>query len=537
MKRFAIGTLIGFLLATLFSAPWVYQAYAVGSCAVFRTWNTGDSVTAADLNSSFTTAAVTNSTPQCLDDYSATVSQMQSTADPYAGGTESQATSTAGEIERLRFMFKQVFGLTQWYRHDQAPTFSFSHMSAQALHLGSTGVPGGTDAQQNAQLARFPILTGPDHWTGIFWPHNTGHMAITIRDENHAGAGVKGGIELWRFHARGLIFHHTTALRFRHSLADSPATAHVTALELDQGTLGDTTAGNGAPNRLWLGHASVGLRVRSVDLHAGGFLQVGPEYHVTAGMAQGTSQFIFTSATVTTLQRGVVPVRTRGQWSMRRAPSPLNLSNSGLATSTLYYVYAFDNSGVLTLEASTTAHENDAEFGVEVKIGDPSRTLVGMLRTDGSSQFVNHASARLVASWFNKRLITAHAVATSSLSGTTASTSFVSFSNDLEIEVLTWDPEVVVAAAGGAVYNSVGTAFVYVAIARTNLGLIAPGASFGQSDSANQRILVGATGVFTGLTEGYYKFFLVWRVNTGTGTLDGSAAEGLATVIRATTLH
>ena len=113
MKRFATGTLIGFLLATLFSAPWVYHAYAVGNCSVFRSWNTGDSVTAGDLNSSFTTAAVTNGTPACVDDYSATVSQMQSTADPYASGAESQATSLAGEIERLRFMFKQIFGLSQ----------------------------------------------------------------------------------------------------------------------------------------------------------------------------------------------------------------------------------------------------------------------------------------------------------------------------------------------------------------------------------------------------------------------------------------
>ena len=232
MKRFATGILIGFLLATLFSAPWVYHAYAVGNCSVFRSWNTGDTVTAGDLNSSFTTAAVTNSTPQCLDDYSATVSQMQSTVDPYASGSESQATSTAGEIERLRFMFKQIFGLTQWYRHDQAPTLSFSHMNISALHLGSSGVPGGTDAAQTAQLARFPVLTGPDHWTGIFWPHNTAHMAFTFRDYQHANGGVQGGIELYRFHAEALTLHHTVTLRFRHSALNG-GFPHVTAVAID----------------------------------------------------------------------------------------------------------------------------------------------------------------------------------------------------------------------------------------------------------------------------------------------------------------
>lgn len=237
MKRFGVGVLIGLLLASLFSAPWMLQSvYAVGNCASFRSWNTGDSVTAGDLNSSFTTAAVTNSTPQCLDDYSLTVAQMQTTTDPYASGTESLATSTAGELERLRFMFKQIFGLTNWYRHDQSPTFSFSHMNASALHLGSTGVAGGTDTVQNQFLSRFPVLTGPNHWTGIWWPHNTTHMAISIADANHATGGVQGGIELFRFHARGLIFHHTVALMFKHSESQMHGgqRGHVTAIQVNQ---------------------------------------------------------------------------------------------------------------------------------------------------------------------------------------------------------------------------------------------------------------------------------------------------------------
>ena len=252
MKRFGTGILVGFLLATLFSAPWVYQAYAVGSCAVFRTWNTGDSVTAGDLNSSFTTAAVTNSTPQCLDDYSATVAQMQTTTDPYASGTESLATSTAGEIERLRFMFRQVFGLTQWYRHDQAPTFAASHMFIGALHLGSTAVAGGTDTTQNQFLSRFPVLTGPDHWTGIWWPHNTAHMAFSFRDYNHAQGGVQGGIELFRWHARGVVFHHTVALMFKHSESQMHGgqRGHVTALTIDALT-----------DQIIVGHVGTALRM------------------------------------------------------------------------------------------------------------------------------------------------------------------------------------------------------------------------------------------------------------------------------------
>ena len=193
----------------------------------------------------------------CVDDFSATVAQMQSTADPFPSGAESQATSAAGEIERLRFMFRQIFGLTQWYRHDQAPTFSVSHISIQALHLSSSGVPGGTNNQQNAFLARFPVLTGPDHWTGIWWPHNTAHMAFSFRDYNHAQGGVQGGIELFRWHAGGVTFHHTVALMFKHSESGMHGgqRGHVTALSIDPTT-----------DQLLLGHPGATMRVNGTGI-------------------------------------------------------------------------------------------------------------------------------------------------------------------------------------------------------------------------------------------------------------------------------
>lgn len=74
---------------------------------------------------------------------------------------------------------------------------------------------------------------------------------------------------------------------------------------------------------------------------------------------------------------------------------------SGLAASTVYRVYAFMNSGTMTLELSTTAHATGTN-GVEIKSGDATRTLVGMVATNGSTQFVDSASAgRLCINWFN----------------------------------------------------------------------------------------------------------------------------------------
>src|SRR3990167_6779017 len=55
-----------------------------------------------------------------LGDYSANATEMQSTADPYSGGTESLATDGEGELERLRYLLGQLGGRVNqsgyWYQ-------------------------------------------------------------------------------------------------------------------------------------------------------------------------------------------------------------------------------------------------------------------------------------------------------------------------------------------------------------------------------------------------------------------------------------
>ena len=53
--------------------------------------------------------------PSVVDDHSATVTEMQSTTDPYPAGSESLPTNLIGEIERLRYQLNQVIGRTNWY--------------------------------------------------------------------------------------------------------------------------------------------------------------------------------------------------------------------------------------------------------------------------------------------------------------------------------------------------------------------------------------------------------------------------------------
>lgn len=86
----------------------------------------------------------------------------------------------------------------------------------------------------------------------------------------------------------------------------------------------------------------------------------------------------------------------------------ITLSNTGLAPNTLYYAYLSGTTASPALNLSTTSHVTGVN-GVEVKIGDATQTLVGMIFTSGSSpgQFVDSVTQRFCLNWFGRRDITA----------------------------------------------------------------------------------------------------------------------------------
>lgn len=89
-----------------------------------KTWVSNEVLTASDLNAEFNNL-LNNTIPASIEDQSADVATMQATADPGGVGTESLATTLAGEIQRLRFAIKRIAGGAQWY-------------TAPAYDLGST---------------------------------------------------------------------------------------------------------------------------------------------------------------------------------------------------------------------------------------------------------------------------------------------------------------------------------------------------------------------------------------------------------------
>lgn len=103
-----------------------------------KTWVSNEVLTASDLNSEFNNL-LNNTIPASIEDYSADVATMQSTTDPGGVGSESLATTLAGEIQRLRYKIKQGFGGAQWYSAPSIPTTSIADLAVTRAKMAAVG--------------------------------------------------------------------------------------------------------------------------------------------------------------------------------------------------------------------------------------------------------------------------------------------------------------------------------------------------------------------------------------------------------------
>jgi len=176
----------------------------------------------------------------------------------------------------------------------------------------------------------------------------------------------------------------------------------------------------------------------------------------------GTSRLRVASTTSLELGIGVVPLFVNSIWQHRALTSVITISNASLSANTLYRVYMFDSAGTSTLELSTTARATDTAYGVEIKSGDATRTLVGMIRTNASSQFVDSATQIFAVSWYNRK--GKSGTQTLSTDKTTTSSSIVELDTTRRMEFISWsDTDVVISGQiGGG--NSVVAAFVDTAL-------------------------------------------------------------------------
>lgn len=87
---------------------------------------------AADLNAEFNNI-LTNLTPAGIDDLSVSAGEMQGTTAPFPSSVLSQATSLAGELQRIRYQLVAIMGTTYWY---QAPASTVLAMAANISGIG-----------------------------------------------------------------------------------------------------------------------------------------------------------------------------------------------------------------------------------------------------------------------------------------------------------------------------------------------------------------------------------------------------------------
>ena len=222
-----------------------------------------------------------------------------------------------------------------------------------------------------------------------------------------------------------------------------------------------------------------------------------------------------------------VPLKVGGTWQASLIPtSGPTLANTGLTAATLYYVYAFDSGGTLTLEAVVTAHAVDADTGIRIKTGDATRTLVGMVFMGAGSPgtFIDSATRRLCLNWFNRRAL--HLTNTFSADRTTTSGTFTEINAEIQLEFLSWVDEAVLVGIGGTQQMSNAGQAVSTGIGIDSTTVSSQSQAYTAASSPQRGPL--ALWLSTTLSEGRHFATLLGAVSANTGTWEtaDAAASG-----------
>lgn len=201
-----------------------------------------------------------------------------------------------------------------------------------------------------------------------------------------------------------------------------------------------------------------------------------------------------------------------------------------LAGHTLYFVYAYMLSGSMVLDFSQTGHEEDATYGNEVRVGDPARSLVGMVYTDANGRFVGSNRSQLTLSWFNR----GHTGLMQFVDGdSTSSSSLAEVNSNHRLEWLQWGinntfrqgftvPNIYVT---GTVVNSAANCYVQVGIGIDGSARVSPIGSHFQASLSDAGTVATAMVGANGANEGYhYATFLMGNGGScGTATITSGA--------------
>jgi hypothetical protein len=181
-----------------------------------------------------------------------------------------------------------------------------------------------------------------------------------------------------------------------------------------------------------------------------------------------------------------------------------------LVAATTYYIYAFLNSGVVTADFSATGHSPSAtagNVGTEIKTGDDTRTLIGMVRTGAT---VIYASDLQTASWFNRRNKAASSLGSAIANG----------GNVPAINFVTWAEEAYSIGVSG-----IGTQGTLNANLTVQLQIDAGnvGSGVGGTTSVATGNVPAASGFTLASSEGNHAMIATVSVNAGTTSYTGTS--------------
>lgn len=250
---------------------------------------------------------------------------------------------------------------------------------------------------------------------------------------------------------------------------------------------------------------------------------------------QANCRLVRTNATALTLRRfngrSVPFIDGAGNLYYLQLASEPALANTGLAAGTLYYVYAWDNAGAIALEASTGGYAQHAS-GLYTKSGSPSRTLVGMARTEGSTpgQFVDSLTQRFTRSWFNEPPVLLWRSGTDG--ATTTSGTPAEHNGSRRLEFIAWAGEAAQIGWGGAYNNDDPSSDMEASIGVD--GTASESGServAGQHATGAENIPFYTAAVKSGLSEGYHYATLLHRRITAAGTVSTTSAGGSVLIV------
>lgn len=188
------------------------------------------------------------------------------------------------------------------------------------------------------------------------------------------------------------------------------------------------------------------------------------------------------------------------------------LAPTGLTPATNYFVYAYMNGTTMTLEASATGHSADPTTGVEIKTGDATRTLVGMVRPVTGPAFVDSLTQRFVISWFNRRDIALNITAVADQ--LTSSTTYTEVNNTFRVNFLSWGQDASTWSLGALATSSVAGVPVYCALRIDNTGPSSISSAATAIPFAGGGANLGSSGVVLA-SEGYH--FICMNMASGSG--------------------